>query len=94
MSILIFPISNKYHALSMSKKAALKRINKKMSAIESKHPNFNFKDQELFSDWVKWRELMNENIRLSVDLDFCANIDRKKMCSDCNCWKLLVVNIK
>ena len=80
--------------MATNKKRKLNNILKKKNEIQAKYPNFNFRDMELFHAWQQHIRLTTKQIFLEVDISFCKDENRKKMCSDCNCWKNIVSNIK
>ena len=70
-----------------TKQRRIKTVEAKISALEAKHPEVNFKDMELRRAFEAHFAFVKELIYLRVDVTFCQSENRHEMCSGCNCWK-------
>ena len=69
----------------------IRHLQKQMDAIQSRHPNVKF-TFSLAVDAKDYMEIYKDYLHLSVDVQYCESEEAHKMCSECNCWKIVKAN--
>ena len=78
----------------MNLKEAKKRLfdlQQIMTKIQRSYPNVDF-TFALARDAYKYMEAYKQQLYLAVDIQFCESPEAHKMCSECNCWKVVKAN--
>ena len=78
----------------MNLKEAKKRLfdlQQIMNKIQRKYPSVSFTFQ-LEKDAHKYMAAYKEQLYLSLDIQYCESEEAHKMCSECNCWKVVKAN--
>lgn len=72
-------------------KKKLSDLQQIMNKIQRSHPNVDF-NFALARDANKYMEAYKQHLYLAVDVQFCESEENHKMCSECNCWKIVKEN--